>query len=264
MHDMSSDANNEQTWETFHERNARRDGPLVIAHRGTPQELPENTLSSFSRALQEGSDVLETDLRVTKDGQFVLIHDESVDRTTNGSGLVGELLLAEIKTLRTASPLGGYTKYAVPTLIELLTMTQGRTPLLLELKDPRFRERLLAKQLVDVLIAYEMLNKSAIVSFNSELVQSVNRVCPQIPTGLITLKRLLPQQNTMLLGPAWPLLFANPAYVAWAHRMGSIVAPLDTAPDKRMWYYLWLGVDAVLTNTPAQTVDAIRRRKGKR
>ena len=102
-----------------------------------------------------------------------------------------------------------------------------------------------------------MLDKCAVVSFNNELAESVARACPHLPSGMITLKKLFPTGNTALLGPLWPLLYLNPFYVARAHRLGSMVAPLDTTPEKRMSYYLWLGVDAVLTDRPAVTIEAM-------
>ncbi len=100
-------------------RRAELAKPLVIAHRGTPRELPENTLASFARALEQGADVLETDLRFSQDGTIVLVHDETLDRTTNGSGLVASHSLDEIKRLRTQAPSGEYTDEQVPTLVDL-------------------------------------------------------------------------------------------------------------------------------------------------
>ena len=220
--------------------------------------MPENTLESFQRALNQGADVLETDLRISSDDQLILIHDETLDRTTNGSGPVTQHSLNDIKRYRTLTPAGELSTEAVPTLLELLQMTQGAVPLLLELKDPLFAEETYARLLADTLAAYGMIERTAVVSFNRALVESLALVCPSLPTGLITLKELRPKRGITLFGPAWPLLFANPFYVASAHRMGSIVAPLDTCPEKRMWYYQLLGVDAVLTNTPASAVAMLK------
>ena len=226
---------------------------IVVRQR----ELPENTLASFARALEQGADALETDLRFAQDGTIVLFHDETLDRTTDGSGLAAARTVAEIKRLRTKSPTGVFVDERIPTLIELLCMTQAEVPLLLELKDPLFAQDEYAQQLVRTLRAYRMLDKSAVVSFDTRLVESVARACPQLPSGIITLTGLLPKENAGLLGPFWPLLYLNPFYVARAHRMGCLVAPLDTTPEKRMPYYVWLGVDAVLTDRPAVTIEAM-------
>lgn len=219
--------------------------------------MPENTLASFANALSQGADVLETDLRFSQDGALVLIHDATLDRTTDGTGLVASHSLAEIKQLRTKGPAGSYTDHSVATLIDLLSMTQGQVPLLLELKDPLFADAVYARRLASTLASYGMLDKSAVVSFDMRLVEAMQRVCPELPSGLITLKQAWPQRGTALLGPLWLLLLANPLYVFWAHKYDAIVAPLDTSPEKRMWYYRWLGVDAVLADDPAAALAAM-------
>ncbi len=245
------------TWREFRRMRKRRSRPLVIAHRGVPVLAPENTLASFALALQQGANLLETDLRMTRDGVIVLMHDETVERTTDGYGTVHTQSLSEVKHLRTLRPDGRPSDQAVPTLIELLAMTQGSVPLLLELKDSRFREYTHAQKLIEILAAYHVLERTAIVSFHHELVSTAKNICPHIPVGEITLYNPIPRPNAELLGPLWPLLVVNPFYVAWAHRMGCIVAPLDPTPEPRMRYYLALGVDAVLSDYPARSIQAM-------
>ncbi|MEZ4662592.1 MAG: hypothetical protein R2911_34000 [Caldilineaceae bacterium] len=142
-------------------------------------------------------------------------------------------------------------------MLELIEATHAQTPLLLELKDPLFQDRQYARRLIDLLMACNMLERCAIVSFQHSHIATVEALCPAIPTGNITLTNALPQRGVELLGPAWPLLYANPLYVAWAHRWDSIVCPLDTTPEKRMSYYLKLGVDAVLADDPAAAIAAM-------
>lgn len=220
---------------------------------------PENTLRSFALALQQGADVLETDLRFTRDGEIVLHHDRTLDRTTDGHGAVQDHTLAEIKRLRTRKPDGTLVAEAVPTLAELIEQTGGRIPLLLELKDPRFIDPAYAGRLVRVLEATDMVARSALISFQALHVKGVQALSPTIPTGNITLRNPLPNGKVQLLGPFWPILYSNPLYVAWAHRLGKIVAPLDPKPESRIGYYLRLGVDAVLADHPASVIEAINR-----
>jgi glycerophosphoryl diester phosphodiesterase len=137
--------------------------------------------------------------------------------------------------------------------------TQGEMPLLLELKDWRFLQRQHAERLVRVLADYGVLAKCAIISFNQSLVRSIRQVHEGIPVGTITLLNPIPQGEGQLLGPFWPLLWLNPFYVAWAHRLGRIVAPLDTTPQKRMSRYWRMGVDAVLADDPAAALAAMKR-----
>lgn len=245
------------TWDTFRDERAKRGKPFVVAHRGVPVIEPENTLASFALALDQGADALETDLRLTRDDQIVLFHDETLERTTDGQGAVRDHSLAELKHFRTRRPDGSLSEGRVPSLIDLLAMTQAETPLLLELKDPRFAQPRYADQLVEALSAYGVLERCAIVSFNMALVHAVNGVNADIPSGYITLWNPVPLKGIRLLGPLWPLLYLNPAYVAWAHAMDAIVAPLDPNPTPRLNYYLKLGVDALLADQPAQVIAAL-------
>jgi glycerophosphoryl diester phosphodiesterase len=201
-------------WQQFRSERKQRGRPFVVAHRGVPVLEPENTLRSFALALQQGADVLETDLRFTYDGQIVLFHDSTLERTTDGQGAVSDQTLQALQRLHTKTPDGSLTNAGVPTLLDLIEQTQSRTPFLLELKDPRFADPKYARQLIELLETHGVLQSSAIVSF-------------------------------------------YPAYVAWAHWLNKVVAPMDPTPEPRMWYYMALGVDAVLADNPATVIAAI-------
>lgn len=245
-------------WDSFLAERRRVGRPFVVAHRGAPLQEPENTLRSFLLARLQGADALETDLRFTRDDELILFHDPTLERMTEGSGLVREHTLAAIKQLRTRRPDGGLADAPVPTLAELIAATGGQVPLLLELKDPLFLQRKYAEKLVATLEAGQILRRTALVSFHFEHVQAVRDVCADIPVGHITLKNPWPKRGAQLLGPIWPLLYLNPLYVFLAHRMGSIVAPLDPRPEPRLAYYLRLQVDAVLADRPGEVLRRIR------
>src|SRR5437868_8898127 len=87
------------TWQSVlhHPRGAP---PYLMAHRGSSDELPENTFAAFQRALEQGADVLETDIRFTRDHQIILMHDATLERTTNGTGVTTQMKLSEIKRFR--------------------------------------------------------------------------------------------------------------------------------------------------------------------
>lgn len=244
-------------WDNFREERRIYGRPFVVAHRGAQTVEPENTLRAFMLALVQGADALETDLRFTRDDEIVLFHDPTLERMTAEEGAVRDYTLAEIKALRTRRPDGTLVAESVPTLAELIAATGGQTPLLLELKDPLFLQEKYARKLVDVLAAGGVLRRSALISFHFDYVQSVRAVCPDIPVGFITLKNPWPKRGAQLLGPLWPLLYLNPTYVALAHRMGSIVAPLDPNPIPRLGYYMALQVDAVLADEPGRTLQTI-------
>lgn len=246
-------------WEEFHRVREQRQYPLLIAHRGANLLAPENSLTAFAIAQEQGADVLETDLHVTADGEFVLFHDHTLDRMTDGKGPLFTQTLAELKQWRLRNPDGTLSDERIPTLVELLAATQCKMPLLLELKDWRFADRRYAKRLVQLLAAYDVLAKCAIISFNQALVRSICEVYDQIPVGTITLTNPIPVAEGQLLGPFWPLLWLNPFYVGWAHDRGRLVAPLDTTPEKRMARYLRMGVDAVLADDPAAALAAMKQ-----
>ena len=109
--------------------------PLVIAHRGGASLAPENTLLCIGRAIALGVDAVEVDVRLTLDGEVVLMHDARVDRTTNGHGRVASLKFAEIRALSIVDAQGLVTTERVPTLEELLSFVAGRCGVLVEVKD---------------------------------------------------------------------------------------------------------------------------------
>ncbi|MCB9138179.1 MAG: glycerophosphodiester phosphodiesterase family protein [Caldilineaceae bacterium] len=234
----------------------------MIAHRGAPKEEPENTLASFARALKQGADVLETDLRFSRDGEIVLFHDATLERMTDGAGTVSEQSLARLKRLETRRPNGTLTAERIPTLVELLAMTGAQTPLLLELKDERFIEERYARRFIDTLAGYGMLDRAAVISFQPALVHAVRQLYPPLIAGYVTLSNPRPPRDAQLAGPFWPLLLLNPLYVRTVHRRGSIIAPLDPNPLPRLALYRALGVDALLADEPGPVVRALTSTNG--
>lgn len=233
--------------------------PYVMAHRGNMTHRPENTLAAFRLALEQGADLIETDLHLSADGVFMCIHDSTVDRTTDGHGAVAGMTLAELKQLSAANSFEGYEGERIPTLSEVIDLLPPGVILALELKTDRFLEPAVGRQLAEQLADAGMTERTVLLSFEMARVEAVQRVAPEIPGGFITLKRFTPRPGADLLGPFWPILFANPFYVRAAHRRGQPVCPLDPHPDSRLWYYRWLGVDAVLTNDTGATMRALGR-----
>src|SRR5919197_4354903 len=100
--------------------------PLVVGHRGAMGYAPENTLASFELAVEQGADVVELDVHLSRDGQVVVIHDEQLDRTTDGRGLVGDRTLDELKRLDAGSWFDPrFAGQRIPTLHEVLAWASG-------------------------------------------------------------------------------------------------------------------------------------------
>lgn len=109
--------------------------PLVSAHRGGPAPgYPENAIETFQHTLDQIPALIEADVRETKDGHFVLFHDDTVDRMTGGSGAVAEMTLAELRDLRLRDINGRPTDYQIPTLEDVLEAMRGRTVMQLDVK----------------------------------------------------------------------------------------------------------------------------------
>jgi glycerophosphoryl diester phosphodiesterase len=236
--------------------------PYLLAHRGSRAVCPENTLAAFQRAIADRADILETDLHLSKDGVFVCIHDDTVDRTTDGTGPVNALTLAELKSLDAA---GGQPEFAgerLPTLANLAEILPPDVFLALELKTDDFLTLGTARQLVDELTALEVRDRTVVLSFSMQRLQSVRAVAPDILTGWITMRMPFPVPGVDLVGPFWPLLYLNPLYVWIAHRRGQLVTPLDPTPDNRLPTYLSLGCDAILTDDPGKTRQELARLSG--
>lgn len=236
-----------------------RSKPYVMAHRGNRVLCPENTLASFSKAFQEGADILETDLHLSADGVFMCIHDATVDRTTNGSGAVAEKTLSELKALSASYGFRGYENERIPTLMETASILPAGVGLALELKTDRFLEPETCARLAAELRAANIFERTIVLSFSLPRLQAVQAVEPAIPMGWITMAKLSPHPGPEVLGPFWPAVLLNPFFVRRAHQHGQLVCPLDPTPDGRLWYYKWLGCDTIVTDNPGATLQAMRR-----
>jgi glycerophosphoryl diester phosphodiesterase len=241
----------------------RGNRPLILAHRGCRAQAPENTLPAFELALAQGADMIETDLRISRDRVIVCIHDATVDRTTDGTGQVSEMTWREIRRLRAlGNNSAAYPDARVPTLVEALVALASRTYLALELKAPVFTDPADVELLLETLSRYGAAGRVLALSFSRTALDRLQDARAPFPLGLITAFNPWPPTRYPLVGPWWPLLLLNPLYVAIAHRRGQFCCPLDPRPESRLSFYLRLRVDALLSDDPALTHRALRARLG--
>ena len=153
---------------------------LVAGHRGACHIRPENTMTAFQYALDAGVDMIETDIRQTKDGHLVLMHDAKVDRTTDGAGLVREHTFAEFRALNAAARLEGFAPECPPALEELLALVAPRPGMLLnlELKEyPHVEGEAMAYDTADKTIAlverYGLGDRVILNSFSGKLLHYI-------------------------------------------------------------------------------------------
>lgn len=148
--------------------------PLIIAHRGASVAEPENTLRAFAAAIRQGAGMIELDLQVTRDGQVIVLHDETLDRTTNMTGRAEAMSFAEIR--RADAGKGE----RVPSLQETLDLARNRVRLYLEIKDARA-----GAETLRIVRAMNCENEVMIASFDSELMRTLGREVQDIELGLI-------------------------------------------------------------------------------
>ena len=227
--------------------------PLLMAHRGNRVLFPENTIAAFRQAFTDGADILETDLHLSSDGEFICIHDARVDRTTNGVGEVKDLSLKDLKSFRTLNSQSLPTEYQIPSLNETLKILPETMALALELKTDRFLEPDVCKQLGLMLEENKVLERTIALSFSLPRLMALKNTIPEMPVGWISMTRWLPDKPVDLIGAFWPIFYLNPWYVTAAHRKGMFVCPLDPTPDTRLKFYLHKNVDAVLSDDPGKT-----------
>ena len=138
----------------------------VAAHRADYVFAPENSIQALENAIYFGADLVETDVRLTKDGHVIMMHDYTVDRMTNGTGRVSNLTLEEIKALRLKNNWGGATDYQVPTLEEFIQVAKGKVCLYLDKAGydlPGHEEGHLVKELLKILKKHDVLEESVFV-----------------------------------------------------------------------------------------------------
>ena len=138
----------------------------VVAHRADFVFAPENSIQALENAIFFGADFVETDVRLTKDGHIVIMHDYTVDRTTNGAGYVSSLTLEEIKNLKLKTNWGGATNYQVPTLEEYIQATKGKVGLYLDKAGYDLQghdEGQLVKELLKILRKHSVLEETIFV-----------------------------------------------------------------------------------------------------
>ncbi len=233
--------------------------PYIMAHRGNRVMFSENTLSAFRQAVQDGADIIETDVQITRDGGFVCIHDDSLDRTTDGTGLVAEHTIDQVRDYNAASLRPDLPFEPIPLIGELAEVIPQDVLIALELKSDAFTNSETCQRLLHELRKVKLITRTVILSFSAERLATTRSVEPTIPVGWITANQPWPISGVELFGPFWPLLLMNPLLTLIAHRKGQFVCPLDPTPDHRLWLYRLLGCDAVLSDNPRKTARALGR-----
>lgn len=253
--------------------------PRVFGHRGAAGVAPENTLVSFSRALADGAPYLELDVRASADGEVVVIHDATVDRTTDGKGPVAALRLDELRRLdagyRFTAPDGSHPYRGrgvrIPTLAELLAaFPEARLNIEVKQEEPAIEAAVAA-----VLRAGGGTGRVLLAAENDVIIKRLRAAMPEAPTSFSAgevaefvsvvvggeLDRYRPPAQALQIPPAYagiPLITA--AHVAAAHRLGIEVHAWTINDEAEMEALLDLGVDGIVSDFPALAAKVAARR----
>jgi len=224
----------------------------VTGHRGAAGLEPENTLRSIRKAIDLGVDRVEVDVRVTRDGRLVVIHDETVDRTTNGHGYVKELTFNEIRKLDAGKG------EKVPTLEEVLEITRGKVELQIELKVPEATDPTLR------LIERESAEEEVIItSFIHDLLRRVHEFNPKLRTGALffNIEGDICEKALNVYSEAIHVYYRNvdAELVRHAHEMGLEIEVWNPDEPKEMMRMIRLGVDSIGTNRPDILLNLLRK-----
>ncbi|GHB02763.1 glycerophosphodiester phosphodiesterase [Streptomyces termitum] len=264
----------------------------VVAHRGASEDAPEHTLAAYVKAIEDGADALECDVRLTADGHLVCVHDRRVDRTSNGRGAVSTLELADLAALdfgarrefaerENSGEPGespdwsdpGYTSVlTLERLLELVADAGRRVELAIETKHPtrwagQVEERLLALLKRFGLHAPVAAEESPvrIMSFSARSLQRVSAAAPTLPTVSLTqfvTPRLrdgrLPA-GARVAGPSIRIVRNHPAVILRLQKAGHQVHVWTVDAPEDVELCLRLGVDAIITNRPKQVLAHLGR-----
>lgn len=216
---------------------------LKIGHRGAAAYEPENTLRSFKKAIELGVDMVEFDIRKTKDGKLVVIHDKKVNRTTNGKGLVKAYTFEQIRKLDAGKG------EKIPTPEEIIDITEGKCGLVIELKEGDTE-----KQITEIIKTRKIEEKVIIVSFYPQFLQNIKSLHPKLKVGILT--KEVPDDYIRIaqhLNVEYALIRKDKIkkeHVDNLHKIGLEVAAWTVDDKKYLKKMLSFGVDAIASNRP--------------
>lgn len=234
---------------------------MVIAHRGASAYAPENTLAAFDLAIHLGCRHIELDIDFSSDGHLVVMHDDTVDRTTNGTGPVVSHTLAELRALDAGFWFGTqFARERIPTFAEVLERYQGRVHIHTEIKG---RVEHLAPATADLVRQYGMVEHVTVTSFQQPRLAEMRAYAPELPTGWLVsevsevtiaqarelgLTQICPRANTV-----------TPALVRRLHAEGFAVRAWGVADEELMHQVVEAGADGMTVNFPDKLLAYVQR-----
>lgn len=241
------------------------DRPIIVAHRGASSLAPENTLAAVRKGIEVGAQWIEIDVHQTSDHHLVVLHDEKLDRTTNGSGAVNQYTLAEVRRLDAGSWFSAeFSGERIPTLQEVLEATKDKAILLIELKGSNIEG-----PTIELIREMNMENQVVIQSFDHDAVANAKALAPEIPTMLLIkepsfasnpqiaakwMVKRAEKKNADGIGIRFSYLTND--LVKLAGERGLAVFPWTVNTEGDLLAAIEMGVDGIITNYP-QTLKGL-------
>jgi glycerophosphoryl diester phosphodiesterase len=232
-----------------------------VAHRGASADRPENTLSAFALAIEQGADVLEADVRASSDGVLLILHDPMVDRTTSGSGPLRDMTAEEARALDA----GGGER--IPTLEEVLEVARGRIRVNLDLKEVEVVE-----PAVRAVHAAGMVDQVTYISFEPEAWDRLGRLSPDSPlvhlvdsaAGVAGLAMGEVGTQSVAAGVGMPYKLVSAEVVENMRRHGYGVFAWTVDDEAEMRRLIECGVNGIVTNRPGALAEVLRQSRAAR
>ena len=238
---------------------------LNIAHRGFRSRYPENTMLAFQKAVDAGCDGIEFDVHLSKDGEAVIIHDETVDRTTDGAGLVGQKTCHELKILNAAKPHPETIDFEpIPSLREYFEYIARQPDIIsnIELKTGIFVYEGIEEVVYKLMKEYKLINRCIVSSFNHESVLRMKKIDSAVTCGLLVDSwQIHPETYVRDLGIE---CYHPPAYclthelVAALHSAGIRINPWFGSIQSDYRQLIEMGVDSLITDYPERITALLK------
>ncbi len=240
-------------------KNASR-STLVFGHRGASKYAPMNTLTAFELAAEQGADGVELDVHRTKDGELVIVHDFTVDKTTDGSGVVQEMTLAELKSLDAGRWFSDeFVGVRVPTLGEVFEAVGQKLIINVEIKSVTQDTDGVEQLIADMIVAHNMEDRVIVSSFNPLALHRFRAISPDIPIGFLYMAGEFEE--------AWALIDNLPhearhpyhemidaSYIDWARENDYRVNTWTVNSLERAEHLAKLGTDLIITDHPDKII----------
>ena len=241
--------------------------PAVFAHRGASHYAPENTIAAFELAVQQGADAIELDVKLSADRKAVVIHDQTVDRTTNGRGQVNQLPLEELKKLDAGYRFAAYKGEKIPTLDEVFESAAKRVFINVELTNYASRNDDLVSIVAEIVKKHNIQSNILFSSFIPINLQKARALLPEVPVGLLASRGLLGALSRsayfIKLSPEiiHPYLTdVNQRFLETERKRGRRVHVWTVNEEADMKRLFEMGVGGVFTDDPLKALRILERK----